>query len=230
MTTGANSGGIFLVSDPSKGVRFDLWPASVEDQKSVNWASIDVIGRSEPIPIYRGSGHQTIRFQVMLSSSVDNTEIGGHSNLGEDKVFREVSFLKSLAYPSAIPGSGLTTTPPPVWVILGEYITHRCVLEGIRVNIDGPWNVAEAPGEEEEGLLILDGRVVHQKIYQPGRTEDHVDYPMTAKVDLEFKVVQFTPLTSEHVAEKGDISRDYITGFGYRHPPRYKYPPSLQRL
>lgn len=192
------SGGIFLVDDPTKGIKFQLWPESIEDQKSVNWSSIDVLGRSEPIPIYRGSSHQLLRFELMFAASIDQADRGTAQD-----VERKLNFLKGLAYPQFV-SRGVTTTPPMVWVIFGESIMSRCVLQGIRVSKSGPWNMSEVPNNAG----LVSERIVNPiELLDPEAISDpYVDYPLTAKAELEFMVVQVSPLVSGQVMWLGDKS------------------------
>lgn len=193
------SGGIFLVEDPTMGIKFQCWPDSIEDQKSVNWSSIDVIGRAEPIPIYRGSSYQTLRFELMFAASIDQADSGNIK-----LVINKVNFLKSLAYPQ-VAKNGVSTTPPLVWVIFGETIMSRCVLQGIRVDYNGPWNISTVPPNSG---LVSEGIINPIELLDPEQTEANpfVDYPLTAKVELEFMVVQNAQLTHTTVRSSGDKS------------------------
>lgn len=198
MTYFEKSGGIFLVDDPTIGVKFQLWPESVEDQKSVNWASLDVIGRGEPIPIYRGSSYQTLRFELGFVASIDQADNGK-----VEDVDRKINFLKSLAYPKFV-SKGVTTTPPLVWVIFGESIMSRCVLQGIRVIKEGPWNLATV--KNNSGLVSE--RIINPiELLDPDELVDpYVDHPLMARAELEFMVIQVSPLMSDQVRALGDRS------------------------
>ena len=69
--------GIFLETDPTKDrVEFQVWPDVITDAKSVNWADVNVIGRSEPIKTYQSGAPRTFNFTLTFVASVDEGDEG----------------------------------------------------------------------------------------------------------------------------------------------------------
>lgn len=179
------SAGIFLTSDPTVGIRFQVWPDNISDYKNVKWSSIEVIGRSEPIRTYTSSSPQTFRFKLMFVASIDAADGGVASD-----VKRKVDFLKSLVYPSKT-SSGYTVNPPTVWLIVGDLINSRCIASSVSAEWNGVWDV-------ESDDIIGPGAV----------SEDmRVTLPLAAHVDISFEVVNVEPFDSERVRRSGDLGR-----------------------
>ncbi len=172
MVNFTDSGGIYLASDPTVGVRFQLWPATIEDSKSVNWSGIEVIGRSEPIQTYHSSNAQQFAFELMFVASLD-----GSDNGTPIKAKKKIDFLKSLTYPVKAP-QGYVTFPPVVYLVVGNLINTRCIVQSVKSDWSGPWNIEE----------------------------DIVDIPLVANAKIVLSTAHLTPLDQEYVAKFGDYS------------------------
>lgn len=185
--------GIFLVSDPTIGVRFQMWPDSIEDSKSVNWGSIDVIGRSEPVRTYHSSTAQMFSFTLMFVASVDADDQGTTKDV-QDKV----NFLKSLTYPVRTP-SGYTTYPPAVHLIVGNLINSRCIATSVDVNWTGPWEVIAE-------TATLGGTESNFQDEPQVASEFTANLPISASVKITLATAHARPLDSEQVRRYGDVS------------------------
>ena len=185
------AGGIFLESDMSIGVKFQLWPDDLVEGKSVNWSSTGVVGRAEPIVAYQNSGAQQFSLTLQFVSSLDGGDDGT-----PQKVQEKLNFLKSTTYPLKS-NSGFSTRPPVVIFILGEMIDARCVVNSYSVEwSDTPWNIVDdAPLSTNpfKASSIL------------GITQDpYYDYPLYAKVKMNLMTVNARVHDSTYVRTKGD--------------------------
>lgn len=197
----SDSAGIFLASDPSIGVRFQLWPDSIEDSKSVNWTDIGVIGRSEPIQAYHSSSAQKFAFTLMFVASADGSD-GGTT----DEMIAKVDFLKSLTYPRKVK-AGYTTHPPTVWLVVGTLLNCRCVVSEVSATWTGPWEIdgetvtASSTPDDIGGDLLQLGNT-------PGfsREESIIGLPICARVSIVLQSARETPLDFEQVSSGGDVS------------------------
>jgi hypothetical protein len=191
----SDSAGIFLASDPTQGVRFQLWPEDITDIKSVNWAPIEVIGRSEPIMTYHSSSSQQFSFTLMFASSIDQAD-----QETPEKVRDRVNFLKSLAYPIKT-RAGFTTFPPVVLLIVGDLINSRCVVTSVEANWRGPWSLSEVVDLDVFGAVGGSGLAVAASLES---IKSVVSLPIVATVKISMITVHQTPLTHETVRLRGD--------------------------
>lgn len=204
MSVISDSGGIFLASDLTVGVRFQMWPDSIDDSKSVNWAGIDVVGRSEPIMTYHSSTSQRFALTLVFHASVDASDEG---TPGEVK--RKVDFLKSLTYPVRSK-AGYSTYPPVVQFIVGDLINSRCVVNTVNAVWEGPWEIVTS---FDEPAVKFNGRssglAVREKLFGNFDTyeiETEATLPLMARVKLELTVVNLVPLDHATVMSRGDFS------------------------
>ena len=199
----SDSGGIFLANDITSGVRFQCWPETISDAKAVNWASMDIVGRSEPILSYHSSTNRKLGLTLIFVASIDEKD-----EVGTQKVQERVNFIKSLQYPVRSKGTGFSSTPPVALLIVGDLIYTKCVVESVDVEWSGVWefdyvtqlrrdfsNSAGVPGLalRGNGLLTI--------------TEDTrpiASLPIMAKVSISLLCINDTPLTHEYVRSKGD--------------------------
>lgn len=196
-----SAAGIFLTSDPSIGVRFQLWPDSIEDAKSVNWAGVEVIGRSEPIQTYHSSSAQQFSFTLMFAASVDSADEGTPKAVKE-----KVDFLKSLTYPVKVK-AGYTTYPPTVWLVVGNLINSRCIANSVRASWTGPWAMKDeqVADEQPSGFEFVGSEPTF-------RTESFIDLPIMASVQITLSTVHESPLDFDSVRTGGDYARRGSSG------------------
>lgn len=193
----SESAGIFLASDLTKGVRFQLWPDAIEDTKSVNWANIEIVGRSEPILSYHSSNSQRFAFTLMFVASVDASD-----QETPEKVKRKVDFLKALTYPVRSK-SGYSTYPPTVMLVVGDLINSRCVVNSVSAIWEGPWSIETE--QDFESIANVPGLAGRSRL-SSGIAKTLASLPIIAKVKIELTAVQLTPLDYGTVASVGDFS------------------------
>ena len=186
------AGGIFLESDMNVGVKFQLWPDDLAEGKSVNWSSIGVIGRAEPIVAYQNSSAQQFSLTLQFVSSLDGSDDGT-----PQKVQEKLNFLKSTTYPIKST-SGFSTRPPVVIFILGEMIDARCVVNSYSAEwSDTPWNIVE------EDAPLSNNPFKASSIL--GITQDsYYDFPLYAKVKMNLMTVNAVVHDSAYVRINGD--------------------------
>lgn len=186
--------GIFLAparsvidTDPTglTGVRWQVWPDEITDEKSVEWGNIPIIGRSEPIKTYFASRQRVFAFSLFFVASADQSD-GGTS----ESVRKKVNFLRALVYPRRTPG-GLVLTPPPVLLIVGDLISSRCVASTVRASYSGPWDTFQRVRSSLGPL---------ESVYDEPVGRPYFNLPIIAKVDIVLEEV------NEHQLEWSDIT------------------------
>jgi len=204
MTFISDSAGIFLASDVTKGIRFQMWPDSIDDAKSVNWNNIDVIGRSEPLVVYHSSGPRELAFTLFFSASVDEKD-----EIGTAKVQEKVNFIKSLSYPVRAKETGFSTSPPLILLIVGDLIYTRCILKSYNVAWAGAWEFdyisqlrTNFSGFAGRPGLALRGSAAFNSLTED--TRPLVSLPQIAKVSIVLQCINSVPLTMEDVVANGD--------------------------
>lgn len=150
-------------------VNFDYFPESYREAKNAQYATIDVMGRSEPIRGYASSGARIfqINFQVAIdvvhgiNPGLTSEQVSGlHPTYGtafgntqslspaqttklgllQDKTAK-LDFLLSLLYPHYdSTGVGMIRTPPPVLVIIGSYFAMLGIVENIEFTHKAPYD------------------------------------------------------------------------------------------
>lgn len=199
----SDSGGIFLASDITSGVRFQCWPETISDAKSVNWASMDVVGRSEPILSFHSSTNRKLGLTLIFVASVDEKD-----EIGVAKVQQRVNFVRSLMYPVRGKGTGFSSAPPVALLIVGDLIYTRCVVESVEIEWSGVWefdyvtqlrrdfsSAAGAPGLALRGA----GRLSITEDTRP-----IASLPILAKVSMTVLCINDNPLTHDYVRLNGD--------------------------
>jgi len=156
------------------GVRWQVWPDEISDEKSVEWGNIPIIGRAEPIKTYFASRQRVFAFTLFFVASADSNDGG----TAED-VRKKVNFLRSLTYPRRTPG-GLVLTPPVAQLIVGDLISSRCVASTVRASYTGPWDTFQ---RVRSSLGPFD------QVYDESVGRPYFNLPIMAKVDMVLEEV-----------------------------------------
>lgn len=199
----SESAGLFLASDPTKGVRFQMWPDNIQDSKVVNWSNIEVIGRSEPILAFHSSGSRELAFMLLFAASVDEAD-----DIGVAKVQERVNFLKSCSYPTKSKETGFSTMPPVLTLIVGDLIYTRCVIKSIDISWAGTWEFdfvtqlrTDFSGASGRSGLALRGS---NALSITEDTRPLISLPHIARVNLGLVCLNEIPLTHDYVLSNGD--------------------------
>ena len=178
---------IILETEPAERVEFQVWPDTITAAKSVNWADVNIIGRSEPVKTYQSGTPRTFNFILSFVASVDAGDQGTPEWVKEN-----VNFLESLVYSQQ---TGITFFPPVVLLLVGDLINSRCVVRSVSVILKGPWSlserkkiVAQQPGGSR---LSVSEEVVEDPAF--------VSLPLFADVAIQLEEVNLIPDTSSFV-------------------------------
>lgn len=140
---GINNGYIldlYASSESGRGMDrlyFTYIPDQFDESKDSHYAHIDILGRSEPIQGYLGSGPRC--FNITIPIPLDAV---GVSNSIQDLIYQKnqkINFLRSLAYPDYNPASRLMRPPPPILIVFGSFFVIRGVAQGFRMNHRAPY-------------------------------------------------------------------------------------------
>jgi hypothetical protein len=120
---------------------FTYMPQGFSDVKGANYSNISVIGRSEPMLGYAGSGARMLSVQLIFAAH------GRNGSSIYDCAMKEViiptRIARSWLYPDYSKGRlrGLNApgTPHPVLFVIGEWFSVRCVVKNVQVNYKAPW-------------------------------------------------------------------------------------------
>lgn len=213
----ADSAGIFLADDIAQGVRFQCWPESISDAKAVNWASMDIVGRSEPILSYHSSTSRKLSLTLIFVASIDEKD-----EVGTRKVQERVNFVKSLQYPRKSKGTGFSSTPPVALLIVGDLIYTKCVVESVDVEWSGVWEFDYVTTVSYD-LAPADKNSALPKFEVTQDSRPIVSLPYTAKVSMSLLCLNYAPLTHEYVKVNGDrINAGSRENLGFENPDAYE--------
>lgn len=165
---------LILNADPRQKLYFQLMPDSLNVSKSAEWASTEVLGRSEPYRSYRSSSPRAISFTMRFFASVDQ----GDSGDPWDDVKRKADWLEALVYPDADTGY-----PPLVNFLFGNTFSTRCLVRSVSIKFEGPWQFERQVGDGDTQDTVLD------------------ILPMQAEASLALDEVNATPRLAVDVRE-----------------------------
>lgn len=136
---------------PKPRLNFQLMPDSISDYKTANWGDINVIGRAEPYRVYANSTPRTFAFSLKFIASTSQGDAGVIA-----EVKNKVHFLQSLVYPTE--NAGIVDHPPVIFLIIGDFISSRCIAKTYNTRWSGPWETVSsenANNDPSSGLLDL---------------------------------------------------------------------------
>jgi hypothetical protein len=119
-----------IFGQPVGRVVFQYMPPEFSESKSVEYANVNVLGRSEPVLGYSHSGPRV--FNITLTLAAGETV---------DPVFdviRPLWLLRSWAYPDYSDGSA-PNVPPTLLFAVGAWIRSRVVVTRLDIRYQAPW-------------------------------------------------------------------------------------------
>lgn len=107
-----------------------------EENKAANYADINIIGRSEPLLGYSGSGPRTFTIPLIFAAA----EVGTHW----EQVMKPVWLIRSWLYPDyATPR--VPNVPPALLLVMGSWLSQRVVARSATIRYHGPWGRGNGP-------------------------------------------------------------------------------------
>jgi hypothetical protein len=165
---------IIHADNPSERLEFQIFPEEISMNKAAEYASVPVVGRSEPVRSYSSSGPKTFSFELQFVASVEQGDDGDTLY-----VLEKVAWLESLVYPEY--ENNLTFPPPVVFLMIGDAIQARCITTEVNPTYSGPWDVYES---------------------EHGSTFNWIS-PMRATVSLTLEEVSLVPSSSSFIRGGG---------------------------
>lgn len=101
-----------------------------EESKSANYAEINVMGRSEPILGYAGSGPRMFTIPLVFAATEQNFHFS--------QVIAPVWLIRSWLYPD-YNTTQQPQTPPPLLLVMGRWLSQRVVARSATIRYHGPW-------------------------------------------------------------------------------------------
>lgn len=112
---------------------FQFIEDGIPDSGNPRYNSIDVAGRSESYMAYAGGENRKVSLTLGFVSSVNQ---GDEGEAGV--AVRCAEWLRAVGSPSYFDG-GISYGPPVLRLILGRFISMRCVLTNLNVTHSAPW-------------------------------------------------------------------------------------------
>lgn len=101
-----------------------------EESKSANYAEVNIMGRSEPILGYAGSGPRMFTIPLVFAATEQNFHFS--------QVIAPVWLVRSWLYPD-YNTTQQPQTPPPLLLVMGSWLSQRCVARSASIRYHGPW-------------------------------------------------------------------------------------------
>ena len=150
---------IYEIDEPTRIIRFSFMPQSFNESKRANYQEIGILGRSEPIMGYSGSGPRLFNINLSLP-------VMGESPFTPDEVIQQVRLVQSWVYPDYSKPT-LPSIPPALVFAVGKWLVQRCILLSYQTTYSAPWGrspVSSVSGEvsaptptAEDDLMLLPG-------------------------------------------------------------------------
>lgn len=123
---GKDLGGIGL----SDRIYFKYTFNQFEESKSANYAEVNVMGRSEPILGYAGSGPRMFTIPLVFAATEQNFHFS--------QVIAPIWLIRSWLYPD-YNTTQQPQAPPPLLLVMGAWLSQRCVARSATIRYHGPW-------------------------------------------------------------------------------------------
>jgi len=117
----------------AKRLYFQFIDEAIPDSGNPRYNSIDVMGRSEAYMSYAGGENRKVNLSLSFVSSVNQ---GDEGEAGV--AVRCAEWLRAVGSPSYFDG-GISYGPPVLRLILGKFISMRCVLTNLTVTHAAPY-------------------------------------------------------------------------------------------
>lgn len=118
-------------------INFKYMPTMFTESKAANYQNTPILGRSEPILGYAGSGPRIFNFPLTFAAT----------NNPKTDVVDPIRQIRSWVYPDYAQGD--TPKVPPTLVLqVGAWLSSRCVCTRVDVRYHGPWGKAPTSSQE----------------------------------------------------------------------------------
>lgn len=108
-------------------IRFPYMPESFSESKSAEYAQVPVLGRSEPLLGYRGSGPRIFNLNLTFVAHAEPFL----------EVIKPIWLIRSWVYPDY--SDDLPNVPPRVLFVVGKWLSQRCVVLRVDITYHAPW-------------------------------------------------------------------------------------------
>src|SRR5262245_33220327 len=110
-------------------VEFKWMPDSFQESKAAEYASVNIIGRSEPMMGYSHSGGRNFSLRLVFAI------IGAQQP--EAEILGPIRLLRSWVYPDY--SGSLPATPHPLLLVAGNWLSQRVILLNYQITYHSPW-------------------------------------------------------------------------------------------
>jgi len=118
-------------------INFKYMPTMFTESKAANYQNTPILGRSEPILGYAGSGPRIFNFPLTFAAT----------NNPKTDVVDPIRQVRSWVYPDYTQVD--TPKAPPTLVLqVGAWLSSRCVCTRVDVRYHGPWGRAPVSSQE----------------------------------------------------------------------------------
>jgi Contractile injection system tube protein len=132
-----------VLSVPSKNITktFQFNPSEMDDDKQINWGTLQIPGASHPAYQYGSGGERLLTFELYLDGDrgrFDRESSGDKPEQQSLSVKSEIRFYQSLLYPTNYDINSFTEVYPYIVLFtFGEYIKGmECVVKQARVRVN----------------------------------------------------------------------------------------------
>jgi hypothetical protein len=138
---------LLAASDPSvtgeglDRITFKWMPEMFDESKQAEYANINIIGRSEPILGYSHSSPRVFQISLVFAAEVNPYE----------EVIRPIWLIRSWVYPD-YRDEVMPNVPPRVLLVVGNWLSQRCVAIRVDVKYHGPWGRGPVSTQGKAGL------------------------------------------------------------------------------
>lgn len=101
-----------------------------EETKSANYAEVNIMGRSEPMLGYAGSGPRIFTLPLVFAATEQNFHFS--------QVIAPIWLIRSWLYPD-YNTTQQPKTPPPLLLVMGSWLSQRVVARSATIRYHGPW-------------------------------------------------------------------------------------------
>ena len=120
-----------ITGEGADRITFTWMPEMFDESKQAEYANINIIGRSEPILGYSHSSPRVFQIPLVFAATTDPFT----------EVIKPIWLIRSWVYPD-YRDTGMPNVPPRVLLVVGNWLSQRCVAIRVDVKYHGPWGRA----------------------------------------------------------------------------------------
>jgi hypothetical protein len=211
-------------NNPIDRIDFRYTFDSFDDTKSANYGEINVIGRSEPILGYSGSGPRIFNIPLIFAHA-GATGAGGLGinpyQTHWEEVIRPVWLVRSWLYPD-YSNPMRPNVPPILLLVMGSWLSQRCVARSASVRYHGPWGRGRGivKGEfgdnmYETGSIQFDMPIGFNGGVDPFKARKDSMLPTWVEINIVLQEVMDN--TSYTPYDMNQVRQGYDTGTGFNY-------------